>query len=212
MTAVPDRPAVGRPGPGQAGRRAILEAAARAFARRGYLATTIDAIADDLGSTKGRIYHYYRSKPEVFLAVVVAGMHDLIDEMEPLSRGGRPSERLHAMARRHAELMMVQHSAQRVSVQAVEMRTVPELAAHRDLLATSLELRRRYEQLFVDVVEEGVAAGELEADDTRLAVRSVLGALNWIPIWWDPDRPEGATEVSRVAERLARFVVRGLRP
>ncbi len=78
---------VGRPG--QDGRKAILDAAAAAFARRGYLATSIDAIADELGATKGRVYHYYRGKAEVFLDVVVSGMQDLIGEMGPLGHGTR---------------------------------------------------------------------------------------------------------------------------
>ena len=88
------RLALGRPGPREDGRKAILDAAATAFARRGYLATTIDAIADELGATKGRVYHYYRGKAEIFLDVVVTGMHDLIDELQPDRREDRPdSER-----------------------------------------------------------------------------------------------------------------------
>jgi AcrR family transcriptional regulator len=39
------RAVIGRPGPGEDGRKAILDAAAKAFASRGYLATSIDAIA-----------------------------------------------------------------------------------------------------------------------------------------------------------------------
>lgn len=205
------RRTIGRPGPAEDGRMAILEAAGRAFATRGYLATSIDAIADELGATKGRVYHYYRGKAEVFLDVVVSGMNELIDEITPLATGpGTPPERLFAMAHRHAELMMIHHSPQRVSVQAVEMRTVPEIRLHSDLLDEVFDLRRRYEQLFVDIVEQGAEAGDFEVEDSNLAVKSALGSLNWIPIWYSPDRAE-AEDVPRVAKTFATFIVNGLR-
>ncbi len=205
----PARRVLGRPGPAEDGRKAILEAAGRAFASRGYVATSIDAIADELGATKGRVYHYYRGKAEIFLDVVVTGMHELIEEVEPLSEDGTPAERLHAMTYRHAELMMTHHSPQRVSVQAVEMRTVPEFAAHAAVLAEVFELRRRYEQLFVDVVEEGKAAGDFEIDDPSIAVKSALGSLNWIPIWYSPERAD-AGDIPRVADSFARLIVKSI--
>ena len=202
---------IGRPGPAEDGRMAILEAAGRAFASRGYLATSIDAIADELGATKGRVYHYYRGKAEIFLDVVVTGMNELIGEITPLANGtGTAPERMFAMTHRHAELMMIHHSPQRVSVQAVEMRTVPEIRVHSDLLDEVFELRRRYEQLFVDTVEQGIESGDFDVADAGLAVKSALGSLNWIPIWYSPERstPE---DVKRVSDTFAAFVVGGMK-
>jgi AcrR family transcriptional regulator len=212
MSSEVTRLALGRPGPGEDGRKAILDAAATAFARRGYLATTIDAIADELGSTKGRVYHYYRGKAEIFLDVVVTGMYDLIEELQPLAqeRDLAPSERLYRMAHRHASLMMVRNHPMRVSVQAVEMRTVPEIAVHAGTLTEVFELRRRYEQIFIDVVEEGIEAGEFASGDSGLAVKAALGSLNWIPIWYTPERGS-EDDVDRVADSFARFILNGLK-
>lgn len=206
------RVVLGRPGPREDGRKAILEAAATAFARRGYLATSIDAIADELGATKGRVYHYYRGKAEIFLDVVVTGMYDLIAELSPISKqeGLSPSDRIYRMAHLHASLMMVRNHPMRVSVQAVEMRTVPEIEIHQETLTEVFELRRRYEQIFIDVVEEGVKAGDFGDLDSNLAVKSALGSLNWIPIWYTPER--GSEEdIERVADSFARFIVNGLK-
>ncbi|WP_275629997.1 TetR/AcrR family transcriptional regulator [Pseudomonas sp. 273] len=41
---------------------AILDAAAEAFSRIGYEATSIDYVADQIQATKGSVYYYYRSK------------------------------------------------------------------------------------------------------------------------------------------------------
>lgn len=212
MTITGDRRVFGRPGPAEAGRKAILDAAAALFAKKGYLATSIDAIADELGATKGRVYHYYRGKAEVFLDVVVTGMYDLIEELAPLSEqeGRTPQQRMYDMAYLHATLMMLRNHPQRVSVQAVEMRTSPEIAVHTDALAEVFELRRKYERIFVDVVEEGIASGDFRDLDSNLAVKSALGSLNWIPIWYTPERGND-DDVAKVAHAFAEFIVNGMK-
>lgn len=212
MTGQPDSgPHLWRPGPGEDGRKAILAAAAQVFAARGYLATSIDAIADELGATKGRVYHYYRSKAEIFLDVVVHGMHDLLAAIEPLAAEAdeTPTERLRQMAHRHAELMLVQSHPQRVAVQAVENRHVSEIAGHAQTLRDIFDLRRRYERCFSEVIQEGIETGEFAPQDASLAAKAALGALNWISIWFSPEKgtPERSAEV---ADFFADFILRAV--
>lgn len=206
------RSGLGRPGPAEDGRQPILDAAAKVFAERGYISTTLDSIADELRSTKGRIYHYYRGKAEVFLDVVLTGMQDLHAQLAPIVEDASltPTERLASMVRTHAAQMMVRNYGQKVSVHALEMRSVPEIAIHTKVLDEVFELRRAYEQLFVDAVDAGIASGELAPVDSRVAVKAALGSLNWIPIWYSPERstPE---DVERVSDTFAAFVVGGMK-
>ncbi len=51
-------------------RRAILEAAATVFGKHGYHATTVGQIATELGMGLGTFYRYYKSKLDVFHAVI----------------------------------------------------------------------------------------------------------------------------------------------
>lgn len=192
------------------GRRDILEAAAVAFTRSGYDATTIDDIADELSATKGRVYHYYRSKADIFLDVVTTGMQELLAQVGPLAREEGPAvDRLDRMVRRHASLMMTRNAFQRVAVQAVEMRRLGQ-GPRREALAEIVRLRDEYEQLFADVVRDGQVEGELREVDGRLATKPVLGALNWITLWYEPERADDG-DVTRIAGEYAAFVVGGLR-
>src|SRR5262249_35062576 len=50
-------------------RREILTGAARAFAYGGYDATNMDQIARECGLAQGHIYHYFRSKEEIFTEI-----------------------------------------------------------------------------------------------------------------------------------------------
>ena len=51
-------------------RSCLLEAAARVFARRGMQAASIDEVAEDAGYTKGAFYANFKSKEELFLAML----------------------------------------------------------------------------------------------------------------------------------------------
>ncbi len=57
--------------------REILEAAYRAFARDGYHHTTMDKIAQRIGVTKGTLYLYYKSKADLFVAVLEDRLQNL---------------------------------------------------------------------------------------------------------------------------------------
>ena len=69
----PKRPGPGRPSSGQGPavtRDAIVSAAARSFADRGYTRTTFASLADELGVSVAAIQHRFRSKQQLFEAVV----------------------------------------------------------------------------------------------------------------------------------------------
>ena len=50
-------------------RRQILQAAVRAFARKGYHACRVSDIAKEAGVAYGLVYHYYRSKETLLEAI-----------------------------------------------------------------------------------------------------------------------------------------------
>ena len=60
-------------------RKEIVAAARSAFARKGFVDTVVDEIAKDAGIAKGTVYLYFRSKREIYRAV-------LHDDMASLNR------------------------------------------------------------------------------------------------------------------------------
>jgi AcrR family transcriptional regulator len=201
-----------RPGPAEEGRAAILAAAAEQFVQYGFSATSMDGIADALGSTKGRIYHYYRGKTEVFLDVVLHGMHELLSMIEPRAEAAEMTawERMSRMIRQHALCMMQESNPQRVAVQLVQYRNMPELATHEETTRQIIDLRRAYEQYFVDVLNEGITSGEFLAQDPSLAAKALLGSLNWIPMWFSVERSR--EDIDRIADFFQDMIMRALAP
>jgi AcrR family transcriptional regulator len=191
----------------------VLDAAAAVFARQGYDGSSIDDIADELGATKGRVYHYYRSKSGLLLGVLSTGAQKLIDVVRPIAANESLAldERLLQMAHAHAMMMMTEHSYQKVSLQSFDR--LSGEGSQPGEWETVRSLRTEYEALFVDVVDKGRAAGVFHAADTRVVVRGLLGALNWITVWYRPEddtvASPGRLSKEQIADATARFAVAG---
>ena len=179
------------------GRGEIIAAAADCFMEAGYDATSIDAVADCLGATKGRIYHYYRSKADLFYDVHRRGMEINLTTIEPIAGGkGDPLARLTAMCRAHIGNMLDHINFQRVVMQGVEMHlagaTTP---AQRQQLALLMDERERYENMFREVLEQGRKDGIFSFVKASFASKAVLAILN-NPVLWYRRRP-GEGEAAR---------------
>ena len=191
----------------------ILSAAAEAFMKNGFAATSIDTVAEMLGATKGRVYYYYKSKADLFFDVYREAMRINLETIKPLAKSDQtPSERLSLMTNAHLMLILEHFPFQRVATQGIEMHlsgsTTPE---QRKALSALIAARDRYEQLFVDVVSEGIATGEFAPGDARLKVKAVLGTLNWITIWYRPKAGETRPPSAQFADEFVSYITRGLR-
>ncbi len=67
----------------------ILEAAKRAFIRKGYELTTMKDIIDESGLSRGGVYLYFSSPEEVFLEIMKANDSNLIAMVQTLGMDGR---------------------------------------------------------------------------------------------------------------------------
>ena len=73
-------------------REEILAAAGKVFDEYGYAATTMDAIAEAAGLSKGSLYNYFTGKEDLFEQVFLSFMGSSGDEVERLI-SGEPSAR-----------------------------------------------------------------------------------------------------------------------
>ena len=195
---------------GNASRDEILRAAAELFMEFGYAATSIDAVAERLGATKGRIYHHYRSKADLFFDVQVAAMNRLNEEVEPIARGpGNPALRLAAMALRHTRVLLTELPMQKVAVQGLERHLLGNSSAVKRLRSV-IKMRDDYENMFAEVIDEGVRQGLFVDLPPKLATKPFFGALNWATVWYSQRRLQTAEAIDDIAQTLAAFAMRGI--
>ncbi len=192
------------------GKFEILSAAAHCFMESGFTATSIDDVAARLGATKGRIYHYYRSKAELFFDVHRTGMKINLGTIQPIAEARKPAiRRLELMCRRHVFNMLSSMEFQRVVMQGVEMhlagRTTP---GERDRLRLLMEEREAYELLFQSVMLEARKTGDLDFENPSFASKAVLGVLNNPVLWYRRRQEESDAERERI---VTQFAVHALR-
>lgn len=192
----------------------ILVQAAQCFMEQGFHATSIDDVARRLGSTKGRVYHHYASKIDLFFDVHREGMRLLFAAVEPAcgTRGDGITV-LAAMLRAHALAVLEHHTFESVVVQGVQMhRFGATTPAQRKVLDELIASRDRFEQLFKDQAKAAQLDGSLAADlDISIAVKTLLGGIHWSLIWYRPDADANEQARERLADQMVRTLIDGAR-
>ena len=197
--------------PGDA-ERAILLAAATCFAERGFSATSVDEVARRMGYTKGRVYHYFRSKGELFIAAASYGLDRLMNEVTPKARqAGAPSARLAQMARAHVTTQIRDLPYHRVMLQGVTMvvrgATTPE---ERDLHDQFIARQGAYENVFRAVLEEGRQTGEIRGGNRSIQVKTLLLSLNGACFWFTEREEQSEGEIAEIADQLVQLALHGI--
>ena len=167
--------------PGAATSQRLLEAAADAFAARGFHATSTRDIASRAGLSPAGVYVHFASKEELLFQISrtghVAARDMLVAAAEDSSS---PTEALRSMmatfARWHAE----HHRVARI-VQYEFGNLTPE---HRDAVLT---LRKEIDAVVRRVVTDGVAAGEFTVDDVPDTTLALLSMVVDVARWYDPE-------------------------
>ena len=194
-------------------KQVILDAAAACFMEMGYQATTIDDVARRLGSTKGRIYHHYASKTDLFFDVHREGMARLFAGIEPaLKTTGDGATVLAAMLRAHAMSLMNNHTYESVVVQGVQLhRFGATTPAQRLVLNELIASRDTFEGLFKSQMTAAKADGSVADLDVSIAVKTLLGALQWSLIWYRPELDKGPKAREKLADKMVATLVNGLK-
>jgi len=85
-------------------REAILRAAIKVFARKGYFNSKVSDIAGEAGIADGTVYLYFKSKDEILHSVFDRAMAEFIAEgRRELALIADPAEKLHRIAELHLE-------------------------------------------------------------------------------------------------------------
>lgn len=171
-------------------RVAIMNVAMHLFGKQGFNGTSMRDIANAVGLLPGSLYAHINSKDAVLLEIVSDGVGRFISAVEPhVTADGDPVDRLRKMIGAHVEV--VADNPERSQVVFHQWRFLSA-----DNLPQAIERRQRYESCFVKVVEEGLRAGQIRQDlNLRIAVLTILGALNWTPEWFSPGGRLSAAEI-----------------
>ena len=180
----------------------ILTEACRLFATRGFDGVSVRDIAQECGISKATLYHHFPDKDAILRPLVMGITRSLHQRVLGAIRPeADPADKLRTFMTESARFFEEYRWAFIVS--STVFWTDPQARQRRQ----RIEWRDRHEALLRGILEEGVRSGAFRIADTGMAGRLVLGALNWMPKWYDP---KGPLPASAIAEQFCGMLLGGL--
>jgi AcrR family transcriptional regulator len=177
-------------------REAIHDAALELFARLGYHATSMRAIAAEARVQPAAIYHWYASKEEILVQLQDDFMEQLTERvLAGVEQQARPALRLAAAVREHVVFHGLHTRA--AFVTDSEIRALgPE---RRDALIAK---RDAYQRMFSEMIRDGIREGSLRTSDVHVATYAILLQCTGVALWFDTGGPLALDEVAELHVEL----------
>ena len=185
-------------------RREIIDAAFDCFAEQGYHATGIADIATRLGIGHGTFYRYFENKRDLVVKVIEDWYESMLADYDQHLDGiAGTRNRLRYMIWRHLKTIHDEPALCNLMFQF--------LRTGKDYSHTAVhELNRRYTRRTLDIVREGVDAGELRDDVSLALVRDMIyGCVEHRT--WSYLRGEGEFDPDATADAIVELILSGLR-
>lgn len=154
----------------QAVRERVVAAARDLIARGGYAEARVAAVADEAGVATGTVYRHFSSKEELFAEVFRRVSQGEVDALVGAARRGperstalRIADGFESFARRALR-------APRLAFALIAEPVDPLIEVER------LDFRRAYRDGVAELIETGIASGELPAQDPQLSAAALVGA------------------------------------
>ncbi|HET8821834.1 MAG TPA: TetR/AcrR family transcriptional regulator [Thermoleophilaceae bacterium] len=177
---------------GAATRDAIHKAAVELFARLGYHATSMRAIAAEAEVKPAAIYHWYASKEAILIQLQDDFMEQLTEKvLAAMEQHDRPALQLAAAVREHVVFHGL--NRQEAFVTDSEIRALAE-EPRRGLIAK----RDAYQAMFKQMLRDGIRDGSLRTSDVQVAAYAILLQCTGVALWFDPRGPLKLDEVAEL--------------
>jgi AcrR family transcriptional regulator len=180
----------------------IITAAAQVFLEKGYHAATTRDIAAAVGIQQASLYYYISSKEELLYLIVREPVMRLADQLDTIVKAAWPT-RQKIERGLQAHLAAFDDNYPHMCVFVQELHNV--IPALQDTLR---DLPQRYQQLWEDIIRQGIARGELRAEfDVTTTALMILGMCNWMFRWY---RKGGRLSTVAIAQQYASAILDGM--
>jgi len=179
----------------------ILDAAAQVISQKGFHGASMSDIADAVNLQKASLYHHVTSKQEILLALLDRALGMLTDHIAGITAQNIPvDQKLRQMIR--AYLSALADNADLTAVLLFEHRSLDKKTHARHV-----PQRDKFEGLWRDILNEGMRTKVFDCKDAGMAVRALMGVMNWTLTWY---RPDGGMSIEEIADGYADLLFHGL--
>jgi AcrR family transcriptional regulator len=181
----------------------LLDAARAVFAEKGYDGASVSEIAERVGVVEGNIYRHFESKRALLVRVVEEWYEAMISDYDEHLKGIEGTRnRLRYMIWRHLSTIEKEPALCRLMF--------GEIRSGSDYRKTTIyRLNSEYTRRTMDILKEGIDAGELRGDVPLRLVRDMIyGCIEHHT--WAFLRREGTFDPAASADAITEIVYAGL--
>jgi len=185
-------------------RPAIVAAARRLFAQRGFAGTSMREIAAAAGVSKAAIYHHFRDKDRLYRTLLGEAVRTLTAAMSRVFDDGPASVQLARMV-----VLRLQFASDHSDLLRMLMQEQLRGGPRRGRTWNAI-VRNREEELalFEKVLERGIARGEFKPVDPALSAQALAAALQVLTAGFLTATPP--VEVAEVTQNVLDVLLNGL--
>jgi len=182
-------------------RQLILDEAAKLFKLKGFGGTSMRDLAAQVGMEAASMYNHIRSKDEILELICFHVSDTYIRQLTEVEQmAATYVEKIRALIGCHIQLMIEDGAAVSVGNNDWKYLTGDTLEAFKTA-------RKHYEKGFAALIEQGIAAGELQPVNVSVALFTILSAVRWVELWYRPGRDVTPEELE---ENIMTILLNGL--
>lgn len=179
-------------------RQRVLEEASSLFYERGFVGTSMDALAERLGVGKPFIYQLFENKEALLVELYRAETERLLDLLDTAVKvDGPPSRRLAQFVR-----TFVKENIKNQAITSIFLQEEKHLPAGplKDLRAR----QKHFDKTLAELIAEGVKDGTFRVANPHLASLAISGMILWIQRWY---RPNGDLTLDEICSEFVRMAM-----
>ena len=180
----------------------IIEKASKLFREKGFGAASMRDLAEHVGVEAASLYNHIQSKSEILQTICFKVANEFMTNLDALETSPQPTlKKMEAIIRLHIRMMLDRYEF--VYISDHEWRHLPE-----PYLSNFLNQRRNYRKRLGDIIEEGIARGEIKPIDPYTAVLVILSAISGIDSW---QRSRKTTSAEALESNMVKYLIEGLK-
>lgn len=180
----------------------IVEEAIHLFAEHGYPVVGMRDLSKAVGIQSGSLYSHIDSKETVLLLIVEQGITRYIDALSAAATPDLPPDiRLRLAIRAHMSVVATSPEQTKVTFQQWHY-------LGPDNRARVVELRQRYEDIFLNIAQDGIRDGVFrKVPHIKATLLTLIGGLTFAAEWYSSSKSDSPEQM---ADAIADALLNGL--
>jgi AcrR family transcriptional regulator len=178
----------------------ILDHATEVFCVKGYEGASMRDLSRATGMSLAGLYYYFESKERLLFMIQQHTFTTILDKLKSrLDKVSDPEERIRIFIQNHLQYFASNR-------QGLKVLSHEDESLKNGLASEIASIKREYYRICLGLMEDLRRSRGLDFN-TRTAVMSVFGMINWIYTWYNP-RVDGNAEA--LADQMGNIVLNGI--